>query len=257
MTVKIGHAHSDENGGAKGGKAGDQTKGEVVIQKWYLRTKGWSHVFRAKNPKVAENIAKTMEAACTNNNIGYDQSQRTTLYSYAEKCNFDLAKIIEKCECDCSSLVSVCVNAAGISISKDMYTGNQKACLQATGKFDVLTESQYLTKPDYLKRGDILLGPGHTAVVLANDKDTKLTDIDRAKSFKSSLSGTYKVSASNLNIRRGAGTFKKVIVVIPKNTTVKCFGYYTRALGVDWLYIQFTYKGTKYTGFASAKYLTK
>jgi hypothetical protein len=255
MTVKIGHAASDENTKAKGGKAGDQTGKELVIQDWYHREKGWLVVFRAKNSKVAEKIAKTMEQACANNNIGYDQSQRTTLFKLAEKCNFNLTKITEKCECDCSSLVSVCVNAAGIKISKDMYTGNQKTVLEATGAFEVLTDSCYLTKADYLRRGDILLGPGHTAIVISNSAEKPL--IDSAKSFNTTFTGTYKVTATKLNVRRGAGISKNILTTIPKGTKVRCYGYYTKVLDTNWLYIQFTYNNTEYTGFVSAKYLAK
>lgn len=80
---------------------------------------------------------------------------------------------------------------------------------------------------------------------------------DSAKSFLKSLTGTYKVTASSLNIRNGAGVAKKVMVSIPKGTAVKCYGYYTSLLGVKWLYVQFTYKGVAYTGFASSKYLAK
>jgi hypothetical protein len=255
MAVMIGHAHSDENNKAKGGKAGDQTGGEVLIQDWYLRAKGWSVVFRAKDDKVAEKIAKTMELACRNNNIGYDQSQRTTLYTKAKEVNWDISKIKEKCECDCSSLVAICVSAAGILVSKDMYTGNQKELLTNTKKFNVLTATRYLTKPDLLRRGDILLGPGHTAIVLS-DGIIKPT-IDSAKSFLNSFVGTYTVKATKLNVRCGAGITKAILVTIPKGTKVKCFGYYTKVLGTNWLYVQFIYNNTSYTGFVSSKYLTK
>lgn len=166
--VKIGHASSDENKSAQGGIAGDQTGSEAKTQNWYNRSKGWSAVFRPKSSTVAEKIAVAMEQACANNKIGYDQSQRTTLYTKAKEKNWNLSKITSNCECDCSSLVAVCVNAAGIAVSKDMYTGNQKAVLKATGQFDVLTDSKYLTYDKHLKRGDILLGTGHTAVVLSD-----------------------------------------------------------------------------------------
>ena len=255
MAVKIGHAHSDENKRAKGGETGDQTGNEVVAQDWYLRSNGWSMVFRAKDIKIAETIAKAMEQACKNDNIGYDQSQRTTLYNKAKKVNWDLSKVNTKCECDCSSLVAVCVNAAGILISKDMYTGNQKELLVSTKKFDILTASKYLTKSDYLKRGDILLGPGHTAIVL--DIDRKELAIESAKSFSNSFVGTYTVRATKLNVRCGAGITKTILLVIPKGTKVQCFGYYTKVLGMNWLYIQFVYNGKQYTGFVSYKYLAK
>lgn len=80
---------------------------------------------------------------------------------------------------------------------------------------------------------------------------------DPAKYFEKSLSGTYKVTASALNIRHGAGITKKIMVTIPKGTNVKCYGYYSKSLGAKWLYIQFVYKNITYTGFAHSKYLAK
>ncbi len=79
---------------------------------------------------------------------------------------------------------------------------------------------------------------------------------DPARAFLASLSGTYQVTASRgLNVRHGAGTHKQKMVSIPKGTKVRCWGYYTPYLGRNWLYIRFTCKGVKYTGFASARYL--
>lgn len=166
MAVKIGHASQDERKRAKGGSAGDQTGTEVYTRNWY--SKPWHTVFRPKSATVAEKIAKAMEQACANNNIGYDQGQRTTLYTCAKEVNWDISKIKTKCETDCSALVAVCCNAAGIKVSKDMWTGNQKSVLSNTGKFSISTASKYVGGSDYLKRGDILLGNGHTAIVLSN-----------------------------------------------------------------------------------------
>ena len=105
------------------------------------------------------------------------------------------------------------------------------------------------------------MGPGHTAIVLSDGSLTgAITEkkaADNAKHFSKSIAGSYTVSASRLNVRHGAGTLKNILVAIPKNTEVKCFGYYTKVLAADWLYIQFVYQGIKYTGFASAKYLVK
>lgn len=170
MAVTIGHASIDERGKAKGGSAGDQTGREVYTRTWY--SKPWTAVIRPKNSGVAEKIAKAMEQACANNRIGYDQNQRTTLFTYAKAANWDLSKVTASCECDCSSLVAVCVNAAGISVSKNIYTGNEKAALSATGAFTVLQDSRYTGSPDLLKRGDILLGAGHTAIVLSGGAST-------------------------------------------------------------------------------------
>ena len=80
---------------------------------------------------------------------------------------------------------------------------------------------------------------------------------DAAKSFLNSLGGTYKVTASMLNVRAGAGTSKAILIAIPKGTEVQCYGYYTSVSGTKWLSVMFTYKGVTYTGFVSSKYLAK
>lgn len=171
MAIKIGHAVYDENGKASGGTAGDQTGKEVCTRKWY--NKPWTAVFRATDSVAAEKIAVAMEQACANSKIGYNQKKRTTLYTQAKAKAWDLSKITTACDCDCSALVAVCVNAAGIPVAGTMYTGNEKSLLTKTGKFDVLTDAQHLITDGYLMRGDILLGNGHTAVVLENGEHIK------------------------------------------------------------------------------------
>lgn len=78
-----------------------------------------------------------------------------------------------------------------------------------------------------------------------------------AKSFNKSVAGTYRVTASGLNVRDAAGTDNKVLVTIPKGTTVKNYGYYTVVNGVKWLYVAFSYKRVNYTGFTSERYLSR
>ena len=226
MAVKIGHASLDENKTARGGVAGDQTSKEVCTRSWY--NKPWTAVIRPKNSAAAEKIAKAMEQACANDNIGYDQNQRTTLYTKAKEADWDLSKITEKCECDCSSLVAVCVNAAGITVSKDIYTGNQKTALSNTGAFEVLTDSMYIGSSTYLKRGDILLGSGHTAIVLTagsgatsakSEKDCNITikqlekgsEGDRVKALQILLIGYgYSCGIAGVDGDFGSATDKAV-----------------------------------------------
>lgn len=76
-----------------------------------------------------------------------------------------------------------------------------------------------------------------------------------ASYFDRFLANTYTVTASNLRVRNGAGTKHKILVTIPKGTKVTCYGYYSKVLLTKWLYVQFVYKGVKYTGFCSSKYL--
>lgn len=183
MISNCGH---DENNRYSGGKAGDQTGGEWAIISWYNRP--WNYVLRHPNTKVREEIALLAERAARNNLIGYDQNQRTTYWKHLAASNYDPAQITVACEADCSSGVAANVKAAGYrlditalkNVSKDCYTGNLRAALKAAG-FEVLTASKYLTSPDYLLRGDILLYEGHhTATNLTNG----------SKAITGSVSGT-------------------------------------------------------------------
>ena len=204
MSVKIGHASIDERGKASGGQAGDQTQREVYIREWY--NKAWTHVLRPKKEAVANAIVKACKAACANDNIGYDQGQRTTLYTQAVAVGYALEKIAAKCECDCSSLVAVCVNAAGVKVSKDIYTGNMVAALKNTGAFDVLTDSKYRTSDKYLKAGDILVCVGHTAMVLENGASTGSTNTTNTVQPDTGKGYKVRITASVLNVRKGPGT---------------------------------------------------
>lgn len=148
---------------------GDQHSGlEVSTQEWYLHSKGWV-LLRATSAAVREKIAVAMERACANNNIGYSQPTRNTLYNNVKPFGFDPAKTTKAVNTDCSALVRVCVNFAGITVG-DFITSNEVSTLMATGAFDKFTDSKYTTKPDYLMRGDILVTKtkGHTVVVLSN-----------------------------------------------------------------------------------------
>lgn len=83
------------------------------------------------------------------------------------------------------------------------------------------------------------------------------SNTDPAQSFDEAIAGTYKVTASVLNVRSGAGTNKPILTSIPKHTKVQCYGYYTTVDGAKWLYVQFVQNGKKYTGFCCGWYLSK
>lgn len=213
MTVRIGHAVMDEQGKARGGKPGDNTGREVIIGNWY--EEGWNVVLRPKDSAVAEKIAVAMEQTCLNDAIGYNQGNRTTLYREAVKHDFKLNEIKQLCECDCSSLVSVCVNAAGVNVSKDIYTGNMVKALLATGTFEQLTAQKYLSSSDYLQRGDILVHEGsHTAVALDNGSNYQTEANCGSSDF------FVTVTAFMLNVRSDANAKSKIVKTISKNKTV-------------------------------------
>lgn len=166
MTVIIGNARISEFGTVNG-KPGDQTKKEVMTQSFASGGK-WEYCIRPKSVTVAKKIATAMKQACANDNIGYSQTDRISLYNNAKKHDFNLSKVT-KCNCDCSALVAVCVNAAGIKVDPHMYTGNELALLKQTGKFTVITSATQCKKGKNLRAGDILLRKGHTAIVTQGD----------------------------------------------------------------------------------------
>lgn len=191
--IKIGQASRDERGRYSGGLAGDQDGREVAIREWYNRP--WYKVLRCKDVAKAEKIAVAMEKACKNNCIGYDQSQRTTLYSLAKSNGWKIEDIKTPCETDCSALVAVCVNAAGVNISGDIYTGNEAKALLQTGEFELLSAPKYLMTDEYLKRGDILLYEfHHTAIALQDGRKaekTKPTQVEYPLGWNVSSDGQW------------------------------------------------------------------
>ena len=268
MISNCGH---DENNRYRGGKAGDQTGTEWRVINWYNRP--WKCVLRHPDAKVRKMIASMAKAAAVNNKIGYDQSERYTFWEHLKESNYDPAQITIACEADCSSGVAAIVKEAGYRLGNEkmknvsiyLYTGNMRAGLKAAG-FEVLTDSKYLTSDAYLLEGDILLNDNaHVATNLtdgakssgtgaSNTTPVKSnTKVDVAHGFNKSLAGTYKVTASGLNLRAGAGTGKSILAVMKNGEKVQCYGYYNDCNGVKWLYV--VYKNI--VGYASSKYLSK
>ena len=85
---------------------------------------------------------------------------------------------------------------------------------------------------------------------------SKVTATCYATKFNKNLAGVYKTSA-NLYLRNDAGSNKKALVLIPKDTEVRCYGYYNSFNGTKWLYIQVVLNQVLYTGFSCSRYLKK
>lgn len=164
----ISNSGGDERGKATGGKAGDQTGREWVLKAWYNRP--WGVVLRYPNLAVGIKIAELGIAAALNNHIGYDQVQRKTYWAELVKANYDPSAIKTDCEEDCTAGVTANVKAAGHifgikkleDITTSTYSGNMKKNFVAAG-FVALTDKKYLSSPNYLLPGDILLFEGHHA----------------------------------------------------------------------------------------------
>lgn len=183
----IGHACKNENNTYKDGQAGDQTKVEVYIRTWYNRP--WNVILRAKDNLVREKIATAMELACKNEQIGYSQLQRNTLWNNIKNNNFDPSKTTKEVNTDCSALVCVCCAYAGVPIqflqigNNSLTTSTLRKYLLQSGMFETITDKEYLINDKNLLRGDILLYEGHHTAVNLNDginakKTTELKSLD-------------------------------------------------------------------------------
>lgn len=272
MSIMVGSARIDERGNASGGAAGDQKRtsatndltGEVSMQKMYSHSKGW-YILRPKSAAHAVKMADLMKAACNNANIGYDQGNRLGVVQHG-------IMTAVKTECDCSSLVREVVKEATGKDPGNFTTANEAASLEATGLFE--SKRSYVSQsatPVY--DGDVLVtkAKGHTVIVVSGNArkaasgsssapapSVSTAKIESAKGFDKTLAGAYKTIGS-LYLRAGAGKGKPELVVMPNNTTVRNYGYYTLVDGTKWLYVQTTIKGVTYTGFCSSntKYLAK
>ena len=243
--ITIGSARIDENGNATGGKAGDQTGREVAEEKYYSHPLGWI-VLRAKSVTVANKLAKAMKAACDNPYIGYDQSNRESLYLAAQKVGFDISKVTTPCETDCSALVRVCLAYAGIKVGI-FNTVTEISVIMKTGQFDELP-----CDPNDLHIGDILVTKkqGHTVIVTSGKKAQTSTEL---KGLSKTVQAYGTVTAGALNVRTWAGKEYATTSFSPLlyGTKVGICDSLKAADGKVWLYVKV---GTKH-GFVSAKYI--
>ena len=203
--VLIGHASISETGGINGAK-GDSTGKEVCTREWY--GKPWDFIAIHPDASVREKIAATCEAGCANNNIGYGQSDRNTLYAQAKAVAYDLSKITTKCNCDCSSFMNVCCVAAGVGSygSNGWVTSNMKTNLQKAG-FAIITESTYLASSSYCVRGAIYVkASAHTVCGLSNG-------FNYAKTLAKAGAGTAATNPST-------GNSNDIVYVVQKGDTL-------------------------------------
>lgn len=266
MSVVIGHASINENGTVNYGALGDNNTKEICFRDFYWHNKGWV-CLRAKSSEVSDKIAHAMEMIVKNDCFGYGQNRRNTGITQSQVHNYNPSKVTVMCELDCSSAVRLCCLFAGIKVN-NFTTANQKSKLLSTGYFK---EVQF-TDEEELQRGDILVTAtkGHTVVVITNGNLTGKPSIEipsvvieNKKATKpashrdSDLSGTYRTTV-DLHMRNGAGIEYESMVVIPKGTRVKNYGYYSLSDSkIIWLYIKVVVNNITYTGFSSSKYLEK
>lgn len=164
--------HSGAYGYEPSHQVGRQLADELRVYPYYNRP--WTHIYRAKDPSIAKEIAIRQQQACDNWNIGYGQATRDGYRTQLLKVNYDPSKIKTACDCDCSSLT--CTNTYvtllchGIKTTITGFentTSMPKAFDGAKAYFDNVIDEINLGTGEGLKVGDIVLRSpaAHTAVV--------------------------------------------------------------------------------------------
>ena len=219
MSVKIGHAVQDENGGITGPLSGDQTGKEVAISTWYAKnSKGvpWTHYLELKDADKREKLARFIEAACANPKIGYSQDHRTALYgSMKDGRSVDLASG----DVDCTSLIFIGLKlVCGINVAIG-YSGNMFALLNATGQFNIHTDAAHITTDKLALRGGIYLRNGHALTVLENGSGASESSVSSSVPSEDYASEADQIDppyvlivGGSVNVRSGAGVAGNKII---------------------------------------------
>lgn len=168
--MKLVHASISETGGAGWdgkAKAGDQTGKEVCVRSWY--NKPWNVMLRYPDKTIAAKAAAAAVKLANSNLVGYDQSERNTLYKALKAVNFDVDAYIKsgkKTETDCSAFVYAvyCCFVPGMRSDGNAPVTSTMRNLYKKWGFDVFTGSGYLTGTNNVN-GDILVKEdSHTAI---------------------------------------------------------------------------------------------
>lgn len=200
--MRIAHASIDENKKTKGGASGDQTGKECCIREYY--SKPWVYLLRVKDPGKAEIMCQAAEWLANSNLVGYDQSNRLSLYKELKSLQFDYKKLTNKCEADCSSFVSVLAQIAGIDIpypsGNAPTTSNMVKIFTGTGMFDLITTEA--NNKEFMKRGDILVGKpaSHTVIVL---DDGAPVCIQKRRTIKLGMKGSDVIIIQKILVKEG------------------------------------------------------
>lgn len=160
----------------------------------------------------------------------------------------------------------IIVESPALDKGKDLETIAREVITGLWGNGDkrkeLLTDNGYEPELIQKKVNEILNGSAVTAKNPNQPQSQKqpfeksVTTKCFARSFDKKVAGFYKVT-SDLYCREDAGSNKKALCMIPKGTSVRCYGYYNTNNRTPWYYIRFIMDGVQYTGFSSSKYMTK
>lgn len=189
--ARIVHARLNEKGTTTGGKVGDQNGREIMVSE-NTRT-DWNVVLVPPNPRVADQMVDLAIQIANNNNYGYSQSDRLSMYRAVSSQGVASGSG----DCDCSSFISGVALLCGASVRHDATTRNMRTEFKQAG-WTVSTDTLLLQDATYARKGMIYLAEGkHTAMAIENGGNVGSAPvwlIARTKAILWDLSGMNKIA---------------------------------------------------------------
>lgn len=186
--MKLVHASISETGGSGWdgkAKAGDQNSKEVCVRSWYSRP--WDIALRYPDDKIRLKAAAAAIKLANSNLVGYDQSERNTLYKALKSCGWDVDEYIKsgkKTETDCSAFVYAvycCFVPSMRSDSNAPVTATMRNKYRDWGFAIITKENVNLSSGYGLTNGDIVVKENaHTAMV-TDGKQATTSNITASK----------------------------------------------------------------------------
>ena len=125
--------------------------------------------------KVRKAIVSNAILGAKNDCIGYDQDTRGTFLNEVSKVDYNIEKLTTNCNTDCSAFVCTILKIVGHQLDidelKNIPLDDTRAMENDLTKagFKAYRESKYLTSPDELQPGDILLNTIHHTEIFVGD----------------------------------------------------------------------------------------
>lgn len=136
-------------------------------------------MLRYENPEDEEKVRKAIVSnailGAKNDCIGYDQDTRGTFLNEVSKVDYNIEKLTTNCNTDCSAFVCTILKIVGHQLDidelKNIPLDDTRAMENDLTKagFKAYRESKYLTSPDELQPGDILLNTIHHTEIFVGD----------------------------------------------------------------------------------------
>lgn len=272
----------------KGVKIGFIKNDNQAFQVANWKNEGWTAVFRPRDEKLAEKLAAVVESGCSNSYIQYSDNVPFSFVDIAKKVNLKLNLIEKDVHINQSEFLLLIMEIANIFSADQISFANAKNILIGSGLFYHFNSDDYLTKKEYLKRGDILFKNNSCAVVLSNGRFSNKLALTKkpvepivknvvvnntVPAAKVKMKAEEKVASQSPDLKDKslAGVYitktateikdnissKGSFITLPKGIKVYNYGFYSEDKDTKWLFVRASYKNVNYSGFCDIKNLTK